>query len=245
MNLTNDDELHLENSIISIFNVEVSLHVCSFCHRFGHLLTYYPYRSSRVEVQPVLIVAFPSINHVIALVPNYPNLVPRNSGSHLGIRGNRGEFLRFLNPTKNPLPSPECYGVFLAPASMKPYWPMMRQPYQGGRPDATPGWGWPSMMPANVATPVTAMVKVGGGGLLDAGEGFSRPSSKGQPKGPNHSTWACERVLREVFNSKRAKIGVRSARGGGKPPSRPTPAMTTPVGGPWIGPPWTTWYLPW
>jgi hypothetical protein len=100
MNLTNNNELHLENSITSIFNVEVSPRVCSFCHRFGHLLTEYPYRSSRVEVQPVLIVAFPSINHAIALVPNYPNLVPRNSGLHLGIRGKRGEFLRFLNPAK-------------------------------------------------------------------------------------------------------------------------------------------------
>jgi hypothetical protein len=101
------------------------------------------------------------------------------------------------------------------------------------------------MMPANVAPPVMAMVKVGGGGLLDAKEGFSGPSSKGQPKGPNHSTWACERVLREVFNSKRVKIGVKSSRGGGKPPSRVTLAMTTPIGGPWIGPLWMTWYLPW
>jgi hypothetical protein len=99
---------------------------------FGHLLTYYPCRCSRIEVQPVLIIAFPSINHVIALVLNYPNLVPRNFSSHLGIMGNRGEFLRFLNPTKNPLPSLECYGVFLAQASMQPYWPMMGQPYRGG-----------------------------------------------------------------------------------------------------------------
>jgi hypothetical protein len=156
------------------------------------LLTYYPYRSNQVEVQPILIVAFPSINHVIALIPNYPNLVPRNYGSHLGIRGNRGEFLRFLNLTKNPLPSLECYGVFVAPASMQPYWPMMGQPYQGRRPVATPGWGWRSMMPANVATPITTVVKVGEGGLLDARKGFSGPSIKGQPKGPNHSTSACE-----------------------------------------------------
>lgn len=78
---------------------------------------------------------------------------------------------------------------------MQTYMSMIGQLYQGGRPIATQGWGWPSMMLANVATPVTTMVKVGGGGLLDVGEGFSRPSSKGQPKGPIHSTWACERVL--------------------------------------------------
>lgn len=114
MNLANDDELHLENSITSIFNVEVFPHVCSFCHKFGDLLTYYPYKSNRVEVQPILIVTFRSINHAIALVPKNPNLIPKNFGSHMGIKGNRGEFLRFLNPTKNPLPSPKCYGVFWA-----------------------------------------------------------------------------------------------------------------------------------
>jgi hypothetical protein len=41
-----DDELHLENPITYIFNVEVSVHVCSFYDGFGHLLLNCPYKSS-------------------------------------------------------------------------------------------------------------------------------------------------------------------------------------------------------
>jgi len=46
MSLMSDDAFHLKNPITSIFNVEVSLHVCSFYHRFGHLLASCPNRSS-------------------------------------------------------------------------------------------------------------------------------------------------------------------------------------------------------
>jgi hypothetical protein len=92
MSLTSNDELHLKNMVTSIFNVEVFPHVCSFYHGFGHLLASYPYRSSQVEVQPILLTTLPLVNLPIALVPSYPNTLLRNSGSHPGIRGDRGEF---------------------------------------------------------------------------------------------------------------------------------------------------------
>jgi hypothetical protein len=38
MNLMSKDELHIVNLVTFVFNVEVSPHVCSFCHGFGHLL---------------------------------------------------------------------------------------------------------------------------------------------------------------------------------------------------------------
>ncbi len=98
MNLANDNEFHLENSITSIFNVEVSPHVCSFYHGFGHLLVSYPYRSSQVEVQLILLTTLPLVNLPITPVLSYPNIIPRNSNPHLGIRGDRGEFPRFSNP---------------------------------------------------------------------------------------------------------------------------------------------------
>jgi hypothetical protein len=105
--------------------MEVSPHVCSFYDGFGHLLTSCPYRSSWVEVQLGLPIALPLGNPPITMVPCYPNFVPRNSSSHLGIDGDRGEFLGFLNPTRNSLPSLEGYGPFPTLASMQPYWPMM------------------------------------------------------------------------------------------------------------------------
>jgi hypothetical protein len=56
---------------------------------------------------------------------------------------------------------------------------MMGHPYQGGRLVATLGWGWLGMVPTNVVTPITTMVKVGGGGPPDARKWSFRPSSKG------------------------------------------------------------------
>jgi hypothetical protein len=50
MTLIGDDELHPKSPTTFVFNVEVSPHVCSLCHGFGHLLDNYPYRSNRVEV---------------------------------------------------------------------------------------------------------------------------------------------------------------------------------------------------
>ncbi len=85
-----NDELHPKIPITYVFNVKFFPHVCSFCHGFGHLL---------VKVQPILQVSLPLINPPIVLVPSYPNIVPRNFGSHLGIGGDRGEFLGFSNPT--------------------------------------------------------------------------------------------------------------------------------------------------
>jgi hypothetical protein len=74
--------------------------------------------------------------------------------------------------------------------------------------------------------PITTMVGVGGGGLLNAGKRFFRPSYKGQPKGPNHSTRAREQVPREAFNLERVRVSIGSIGGGRKPPKQPTPAMT-------------------
>ncbi len=196
MSFTNEDELHPMNLITFIFNVEVSPHVCSFCHGFEHLLTNWPYRSSRVEIQSGLSVALPLGNPPIAIVLHYPNIVPRNFDSHLDASGDRGEFFRFLNPTRNSFPSLEGYGFFPALASKQPYWPMMGHPYQGGRSITTLGWGWACMMLGdNVATPVTTIVKAGGRGPPNANERSFKPSSKGQPKKPSHSTRACEQVL--------------------------------------------------
>jgi hypothetical protein len=93
-----DDELHPENPVTFIFNVEVSFHVCSFCHGFGHLLTSCLYRFSWVEVQ----VGFPTMlllgNPLIIIILSYPNTVLRNFGSHLGIGGDKGEFQDFQIP---------------------------------------------------------------------------------------------------------------------------------------------------
>jgi hypothetical protein len=100
MSLTNDDEFHPINLITSIFNVEVSFHVCSFCHGLGHLLANCPYKSSWVEVQLSLLITFPLGNPPIATIFSYPNIVPRNFDSLLGIKEDKGEFLGFPNPTK-------------------------------------------------------------------------------------------------------------------------------------------------
>jgi len=109
----------------------------------------------------------------------------------LGIAGYRGEFPRVPNPTGNSFPSPKGYGSYPTPTSMQPYWPMMGQPYQGGKLVTTLGWGWPSMMPGdNVATPVMTMVEASRESPLDVNEGSFRPSNKGQRKGPSHSTKA-------------------------------------------------------
>jgi len=54
--------------------------------------------------------------------PRYPNFVPRNFSSHLGIDGVMGEFARFFNPIiGNSLPSLEGYGPFPVLTSMQPY----------------------------------------------------------------------------------------------------------------------------
>jgi hypothetical protein len=100
MNLINDDEFHPVNPVTSIFNVEVSFHVCSFCHGLGHLLASCPYKSSWVEVQPSLLIAFPLRNPSTATILSYLNIVLSNSSSLLGIGEDRGEFPRFPNPTK-------------------------------------------------------------------------------------------------------------------------------------------------
>jgi hypothetical protein len=110
----------------------------------------------------------------------------------LGIGGDRGELPRFLNPKENSFPSLEGYDSFLALTSMQPYWPMMEQPYQWGRPIATLRWGM--MLRDNVVMLVTTMVKVGDKSQLDVGEGSSEPSSKGQPTGPSHSIKSCEQI---------------------------------------------------
>jgi hypothetical protein len=87
MNFTSNDELHLKNMVIYIFNVEVFPHVCSFYHGFGHLLVSYPYRSNKVEVQPILLATLILVNLPISPIPSYPNITPRRYGSHLGIGG--------------------------------------------------------------------------------------------------------------------------------------------------------------
>jgi hypothetical protein len=118
ISLASDNELHPKNLITFVFNVEVFPHVCSFCHGFGHLLARCPHISTRIEIQPILPATFPLVNLPIALVPNYPNIVLRNSGSHSSIRGDRGEFPRVSNPIGNPFPSPKGYGSFAALTSM-------------------------------------------------------------------------------------------------------------------------------
>jgi hypothetical protein len=82
MTLIGDDELHPKSLTTFVFNLEVSLHMCSFCHGFGHLLANCPYKSNQVEVQPVLLDALPLVNPPIAPVFSYPNTVPRNSNSY-------------------------------------------------------------------------------------------------------------------------------------------------------------------
>jgi hypothetical protein len=54
MNLKKEDELHSTNPVSFIFDVEISFHVCSFYHGFGHLLTNY-----RIKVELGLPIAFP------------------------------------------------------------------------------------------------------------------------------------------------------------------------------------------
>jgi hypothetical protein len=99
LNFMGDDELHPKNPITYVLNVEVSLHVCSFCHGFGHLLTNCRYRSSQVEVQPILPVALPPRNPPIATILSYPNTVLRNSDAYPSIGRDKGEFPRFPNLT--------------------------------------------------------------------------------------------------------------------------------------------------
>ncbi len=50
INIMGKEEFHSVNLVTFVFNVEVSPHVCSFCHGFGHLLTNCPYRFSQIEV---------------------------------------------------------------------------------------------------------------------------------------------------------------------------------------------------
>jgi hypothetical protein len=66
-----NNELHLENLVTFVFNVEVFPHVSSFCYEFGPLLASCPYKFSRVETQPILPAPLPSINPTIAPVPSY------------------------------------------------------------------------------------------------------------------------------------------------------------------------------
>ncbi len=99
MNFKGNNELHPKNPVTYVFNVEVSPHVCSFCHGFGHLLANCPNRSSQVEIHASFSIALHARNPPIAIVLSYPNIVPRNYDSHLGIEGDKGEFPRFSNPT--------------------------------------------------------------------------------------------------------------------------------------------------
>ncbi len=112
MSLMNDDVIHPKNPINSIFNVEISLHVCSFYHGFGHLLTSYPNWSNQLEVQPGLLIAFRPKNLPITTTLRYPNIVSRNFSSHSSIKGDRGKFPRFSNPTKNPFSFPRGQWLF-------------------------------------------------------------------------------------------------------------------------------------
>ncbi len=57
----------------------------------------------------------------MVIVASYPNIIPRNFDSNMGIWGNRGEFLGFSNPTRNPFPSQEGYGFFATAVSMQFY----------------------------------------------------------------------------------------------------------------------------
>jgi hypothetical protein len=118
VNITGKEEFHSVNLVTFVFNVEVSHHVCSFYHGFGHLLASCLEIFSQIEIQPSLLVTFPPGNPPITTTSNYPNIVPRNCGSHSRIKGDRGEFIGFSNPTKNPFPSPKGYGFFAAPAPM-------------------------------------------------------------------------------------------------------------------------------
>jgi hypothetical protein len=61
---------------------------------------------------------FPSRNPPIIIIFSYPNIALRNSGSHLSIGVDKGEFPRFSNPTRNFFPSLEGYGSFLTLTSM-------------------------------------------------------------------------------------------------------------------------------
>ncbi len=87
-------------------------------HFIMGLLTSYPNRSNRIEVQPSLLITFPPRNPPITTTPNYLHIVPKNSNSHSGMKGDRGEFPRFSNPTKNPFLSPKGNGSFVTLISM-------------------------------------------------------------------------------------------------------------------------------
>jgi hypothetical protein len=125
-NLTSTTSLLYFVVLWYVFNVEVSFHVCSFYHQFGQLLTSSPYRSNQIEIQLGLQVVIPLWNLPIVIVPSYPNIIPWNSDSNMGIEGNRGEFLGFSNPTGSPFPSQEGYGYFATSDSMQLYlWPSL------------------------------------------------------------------------------------------------------------------------
>jgi hypothetical protein len=109
MSLMNDDVIHPKNPISSIFNVEISL---SFYHGFGHLLTNCPNRFNWLEVQPRLLITFPPKKNSITITLSYPNIVSKNFSSHSSIKGNRGKFLRFSNPTKNLFSFPRGQWLF-------------------------------------------------------------------------------------------------------------------------------------
>jgi hypothetical protein len=61
-----------------------------------------------------------------------------------------------------------------------------------------------------MSTLVMTMVRVGSGNPLDVGKWYSIPFSKGQPKGLGHSIGPHKQVLWKVFNSEKAKAGIRS-----------------------------------
>jgi hypothetical protein len=96
----------------------------------------------------------------------------------------------------------------------------------------------------NVATFVMTMVRVRSKGPPCVGDGSSEPSNKGQPNRFNHSIGEHKWWSWRPSNPKKARTNVGSMGGGREPPRQPIPTMTKPVG-PWIGPPWTTWYPPW
>ncbi len=87
------------------------------------------------------------------------------------------------------------------------------------------------------------MVGAGGKNPPDASDGSSEPSSKEENPmdlviQPEHTNEGHE----EPSNPKKARMNIGLIGVGRKPPRQPTPTMTTSTRGPYIGPPWMTWY---
>jgi hypothetical protein len=83
--------------------------------------------------------------------------------------------------------------------------------------------------------PVTTTIGINNGGSPNAGDGSFGPFSKGQPNGSNHSTKTHERGPQRPSNPERVRAVIGLVGGGGEPPRQPTPTMTTPPRGRWIG----------